>query len=93
MPLCTGQTAIDDPFPALASQDRRRSSSALKEHPPQGEVPVPGVIHGGERTLALLRKRFHHDHLPLLETLEAVARNREDDVVGRGPNFDDVRPV
>lgn len=93
MPLNRGKPAVEDLLRALADRDRRGLLSALKERSPQDEVPVPEVVHGGERELEVLRQRFYHNHLPHLDTLGLISWNRVDNEVGKGPYFDDVRAV
>lgn len=93
MSLHAGQPAINDVLRALANGDRRRLLLALKDRPPQDEVPVSEVAQSGEETIDVLRQRFHHTHLPLLDTCGLITWNREDNVVSKGPNFDDIRPM
>lgn len=93
MPPNRRRPAIEDLLRALANRERRLLLFALKERRPRDEVPLAEVVCGGERKLDVLRQRFHHNHLPLLETLGLIRWKREDNVVSTGAYFDDIRPV
>lgn len=93
MPLHVAEAATDDLFRALANPDRRRLLHALKERDQADEISVPEVVRGGEREVDVLRRAFHHNHLPMLESLEVITWDREENTVGKGPEFGDVRPA
>lgn len=91
--VLTGEWQMDDNiFDALAHAQRRRLLIGLLDHNPQAVSNlnnVPWEIN--ERDEELIKK--HHVHLPKLVDYGYIEWDRNADVVTKGPQFDEIRPL
>lgn len=85
---------MDDLFKALSNVHRRRLLVALlNPDPKRGTINVPEDVHGKEKELETLQLEFCHSHLPQLEEARLIRWNKDSHEVGRGPRFDEIRPL
>lgn len=84
---------LDRALTALANKHRRRLLAALLERDPRNEVPVPEVVHAGEKELENLKNEMYHAHLPMLADAGFVRWDRETYTVEIGPQFEEIRPL
>ena len=85
---------LDEIFRCLSHPTRRRILTRLAEHNPrhEDEFSTRG-FDPDDRELTMFKTRIHHKHLPLLEKSGFLEWDREADVITRGPNFEEVRPL
>ncbi|ADB63317.1 hypothetical protein Htur_4507 (plasmid) [Haloterrigena turkmenica DSM 5511] len=84
---------LDEIMAALANGHRRQLLIGLLEHNPQEAVQTPeGVQVDGEQ-LADLQVEMYHNHLPRLEVAGFITWDREQHVVEKGPQFEQIKPV
>ena len=83
----------DAAFRALADRHRRQLLLALLSHTPQDEVSVPDDVPLDRAETDELRSELHHVHLPMLERHGFVEWDRQAKTVGRGPAYDEIRPL
>ena len=88
-----GDFVANAAFRALANDHRRRLLLALLEHNPQGEMTVPEDDPLDRVEADELRSELYHIHLPMLEELGFIEWDHERHTVGKGPNFDEIRPL
>lgn len=88
-----GDSVTDDAFRALENDHRRRLLFALLEHDGADALPVADAVPARDRGGRAVRLELYHVHLPMLEDRGFVAWDRETNSVGRGPNFDAIRPL
>lgn len=84
---------LDEMLRVLANEHRRRLLVALLEQDPQRGAKVPRAVHEGERELRRLRTELHHTHLPKLSDADYIQWDRENNVVEKGPKFDEIEPL
>lgn len=86
--------AMDAVLDALADKYRRRLLVALLEHNPQdGDPRIPADVEVPDEDVQVLETAMVHTHLPKLEDAGFVEWDEEADEVGRGPRFDEIRPL
>ncbi|WP_247730255.1 DUF7344 domain-containing protein [Halovivax limisalsi] len=88
----------DRTFDALTHTERRRLLLELLDHNPRELTYTSDEATGsGTQQAAVEREpariRTHHVHLPKLAEYGYVEWDREADVVTKGPQFDEVRPL
>lgn len=79
-------------FDALTDVHRRELLFALTDHNPQtvSELAnVPWTLPESEETMA----SKHHIHLPKLVDYGFIEWDREEQVVTKGPRFDEIEPI
>lgn len=84
---------LDEALEVLANKHRRRLLVALLEHNPQEAVQTPEGVYLGERTLSNLQVEMHHRHLPKLEAAGYIVWQKDEHIVVRGPDFDEIEPI
>lgn len=78
---------------ALGHVQRRKLLVALLEHNPQDDSPVV-VVDSEEESRAVKRLvEMEHMHLPKLEGYGFIEWDRESHEVGKGENFEEIRPL
>jgi hypothetical protein len=94
-----GGRAFERVLEALHHPYRRRLLVALLEHNPQDEDDPQGSrVELREGTVVgidaeIVRTAMFHDHLPKLEELGYIARDREAGTISKGPNWAEVEPL
>lgn len=89
--MSEGMTA-DQLFDALADVHRRRLLLALIDHNPQDVSALPGVPWTvSESETVLTSKR--HVHLPKLADYGLIEWDRDEQMVTKGPRFDEIEPI
>lgn len=78
---------------ALSHQPQRRMLIQLADHNPADDIPddIEDLEVEDEDLETLLD--FQHYHLPQLEQKGFVEYDREDHVVTKGPQFDEIKPL
>lgn len=76
-------------FEALSAVERRRVLVGLLEHNPQDALVTDETEAGIDETVIARQ----HVHLPKLEDYGFVSWDRNEDVVTKGPRFDEIRPA
>lgn len=84
---------LDEIMAVLADEHRRQLLTALMEHNPQAAVQIPEGVQVGDNQLEELQIEMYHNHLPRLEDAGFIEWNQEQDVVAKGPEFDQIEPV
>lgn len=84
---------FDDALNALADVQRRKLLLSLLDHNPQDDSPV--VISDTESEVEPLENSasMHHVHLPKLVEYGLIKWNKENNVVSKGPEFVEIRPL
>ncbi|ELY56720.1 hypothetical protein C491_11975 [Natronococcus amylolyticus DSM 10524] len=79
----------------LANKYRRRVLVALLEHNPQDDhnPQIPDDVTLGTGDLESLMISMRHTHLPKLEEAGFIEWDRETNVVRKGPQFEEIRPL
>lgn len=90
----TESTTLDQLFTCLSHPTRRRILTTLAADNPRDkeEFESPDFKPEDEE-LALFRTQLYHHHLPHLEEGGYIAWDRDADIITRGPNFEEVRPL
>lgn len=87
--------SMDTVLDVLAARYRRRLLMALLEHNPQDDddtqIPIDEAL--DEEDAKSLRIAIKHGHLPKLEELGFVEWSRDENLVRKGPRFEDVKPL
>ncbi|MHC3438307.1 DUF7344 domain-containing protein [Natrialbaceae archaeon A-gly3] len=78
----------DDRFDALADRQRRRILAELLEHNPRDA----SVVTTAERDAKRRQVMNHHVHLPKLDDYGFIKWDRSEEVVTRGPRFEEIQP-
>lgn len=87
-------TAVDELFEALADAQRRRLLVHMLEHNPEDDTKVYiGDMDVEDADLEDLLTNMTHIHLPKLEADGFINWDKEEHVVTKGPNFDEIRPL
>ena len=96
----TGQSpdsvrSLDRFLDVLANKYRRRLLIALLEHNPQDDEDpqIPDDVGITDKDLDELMTQMSHVHLPKLEEAGFIEWDPEPNVVRKGPNFDEIRPL
>ena len=82
-----------DAFDLLKSAYRRRLLVTLLDHNPEDETDIPEDLTTSDEELEAMLREMTHIHLPKLESLDVVEWDREENVVTRGPTFEELRPL
>lgn len=77
----------------LASPYRRQLLMTLLEHNPEDEASIPESLASSDEELDGLIMEMTHVHLPKMEELGIIEWSRENNVVTKGPRFDELRPL
>lgn len=86
---------LDESFRALSNPARRRLLVAMAEQHAQSDTVVHPTEDANyseldERRIAI---EMHHTHLPVLEEAGLITCECDERKIGRGPNFNDIRPI
>lgn len=65
----------------------------LLEHNPEDEANIPEDLASSDEELDGLLIEMTHAHLPKMEELGVIEWDQEDNVVTKGPAFDELRPL
>lgn len=84
---------LDEIMAALADEHRRQLLVALQDHNPQEAVQTPEGVQVDSEQLAELQIEMCHNHLPRLEEAGFITWDREQHVVEKGPQFEEIKPV
>lgn len=77
----------------LVSPYRRRLLLTLLEHNPEDEANIPEDLASSDEELDELLIGMIHTHLPKMEEIGVIEWDRGDNVVTKGPTFDELRPL
>lgn len=89
---------IDRKFDALARAERRELLVALLDHNPQTLSESPSQPAKSDTAQPLVERdadriERQHVHLPKLAEYGYVEWDREEDILTKGPRFDEIRPL
>ena len=87
-----GSERTDQIFEALAAVQRRRLLFALTDHNPQQIDEMSGVPWSLSESEAEMTTN-HHVHLPKLADYGFVDWDRNEQVITKGPRFDEIEPL
>ncbi|RKD93468.1 DUF7344 domain-containing protein [Halopiger aswanensis] len=87
-----GEKTTDEVFDALAAAQRRRLLFALLDDAPQHVTELSGVPWSIPKSEADTIAE-HHRHLPKLDESGFIDWDREEQVITKGPRFDEIEPV
>lgn len=83
----------EEAFDLLRPPYRRRLLMSLLEHNPEDEATIPDDLTTNDEELENMLIDMTHIHLPKLESLEVIEWDRDENVVTRGPAFEELRPL
>jgi hypothetical protein len=87
-------TNTDEVFDALANEQRRRVLVHMLSHNPEDDSkPYIGNIEFEKADVEFFRIDMKHTHLPKLEEYGFIEWDREEQVVTKGPKFEEIRPI
>ncbi|AEH36310.1 DUF7344 domain-containing protein [Halopiger xanaduensis] len=86
------ETTADRLFDALTDVHRRRLLFALIDHNPQDVSELPDVPWTLSESEAVLTSK-HHVHLPKLADYGLIEWERDEQIVTKGPRFDEIEPI
>ncbi|WP_239642056.1 ArsR family transcriptional regulator [Natrinema versiforme] len=87
-------TNIDEVFDTFANAQRRRLLIHMLEHNPEDDTKAYiGDMDVDDGELEELLMQMTHIHLPKLEADGFINWDKEEHVVTKGPNFDEIRPL
>lgn len=86
-------SGFDESLGLLADPYRRRLLVTLLEHNPEDEAAIPHDLTTDDEELEALLVEMTHIHLPKLESRGVIEWDRDENVVRRGPAFEEVRPL
>ncbi|UHQ99012.1 helix-turn-helix domain-containing protein (plasmid) [Natrinema zhouii] len=84
---------LDEIMAALADEHRRELLVALSKHNPQAAVQTPEGVQLGDEQLEELQIEMCHNHLPRLEDAGFIEWQKKQDIVVKGPEFEQIEPV
>ncbi len=82
-----------DAFELFVHPYRRRLLTTLLDHNPEDEARIPEDLAVDDDELEAMLLEMTHLHLPKLVDMGVVDWDEAGDVVRRGPNFDELRPL
>lgn len=87
--------SMDTVLAILANQYRRRLLVALLDHNPQddGDPQVPDDVSLETEDLEQLLLSMRHTHLPKLEETGFIEWDRETNMIRKGTQFEEIRPL
>ena len=90
----TASTTLDQLFACLSHPTRRRILMTLATDNPRDDEEFESPDFKPEdEELELFRTQLYHQHLPHLEQGGYIAWDHDADIITRGPNFEEVRPL
>ncbi|GAB3667462.1 DUF7344 domain-containing protein [Halopiger thermotolerans] len=87
-----GEKTADEVFDALTAVQRRRLLFALLDHNPQQVEELSGVPWSIPESEADMMAK-HHLHLPKLDADGFIDWDRDEQVVTKGPRFEEIEPL
>lgn len=84
---------FDSMVDAVADVQRRILLIALLDHNPQDDAPIVVVNSESESNAIERLETMKHVHLPKLADYGFIEWDRDTHKVGKGPNFDEIRPL
>ena len=72
---------------------RRRLLMTLLDHNPEDEASLPDDLTTDDEELKEMLIKMTHTHLPKLESAAVIEWDRDSNVVRRGPQFEELRPL
>lgn len=85
--------ALSTQLDALSYRPQRKLLVALFNHNPRDDIPVDSDELEFEGEDLEIRLDFQHFHLPELESKGFIDYDREDHIVTRGPDFEEIEPL
>lgn len=86
-------TALATQLGTLSHRPQRQLLVALSHHNPQDDTPIDSDdIEFADEELEILLD-YQHYHLPELESKSFIDYDRENHVITKGPNFDEIEPL
>lgn len=81
-------------FDAITDERRRRVLIHMLDHNPEDDskLYVDDIVIE-DADLEMLLVEMHHTHLPKLEEYGFIDWDKKEEVVTKGPNFEEIRPV
>ncbi len=92
-PPATTRLEFDEALELFQNPYRRRLLMTLLDHNPEDEADIPGDLATTDDEFDQLIIEMTHTHLPKLEDMGVIDWNRDENVVTKGPDFDDLRPL
>ena len=83
---------LSDQLSILAEANRRRLLIALADRNPRS-IDSDGYVGGPDMSDPNVATAMYHVHLPKLEAAGFIDWDREENVVTRGPKFEEIRPL
>lgn len=83
----------DGIFNALAERRRRLLLVALLERKPDDALAIPEDVPWTVDDPDAVLTSFHHQHLPVLESLDLVRWDESTRTVVRGPRYGEIQPL
>jgi len=85
---------LDELFDALSHPYRRRILTRLRKRNPREEADFSAAeLADDADEIDRLVLEIHHQHLPKLAEAGFLDWDREEDVITRGPRFDEIAPL
>ncbi|UHQ99026.1 helix-turn-helix domain-containing protein (plasmid) [Natrinema zhouii] len=84
---------LNDILVVLADEHRRQLLTALLEHNPQAAVQTSEGMQLNDEQWGDLEVEMYHNHLPRLEEAGFIRWQKEQNMVVKGPEFDQIKPV
>lgn len=90
----TESITLDQLFTSLSHPSRRRILTTLAEQNPRDQTEFESPHFKSEdEELEQFRTTLYHNHLPHLARAGFIDWDRDSDIITRGPNFEEVRPL
>ncbi|EFW90718.1 hypothetical protein ZOD2009_17720 [Haladaptatus paucihalophilus DX253] len=65
----------------------------MLDHNPEDEAAIPDDLTTDDEELEQMLITMTHTHLPKLESYDVIEWDRENNVVCRGPQFEELQPL
>lgn len=89
------KTPLDVALRILADKFRRRLLIALVDHNPQddNDTQIPANVTLDEEEIRDIQIAMAHTHLPKLEDYGFIEWDTDENVIRRGPQFEEIKPL
>ena len=77
----------------LSDPDRRRLLLRIREHNPEDAEQMPRETTDSDAEFRRAFSQMYHLHLPMLAAADVIAWDRDQNVIRRGPDYDELRPL
>lgn len=86
MDLGTALLLLSDPY-------RRRLLLWIREHNPEDAEQIPRDMTDSDTEFERMFSQMYHLHLPMLAAAGVIAWDSDQNVIRRGPEYDELRPL